>query len=69
MSIEHIKYLKKEKRNKLIIKIIQISILIIFLLLWEYLGKKNIIKLNDFQIQQKTNPAIKTIIVSISNVV
>lgn len=43
MSIEHIKYLKKEKRNKLIIKIIQISILVIFLLIWEYLGRKDII--------------------------
>lgn len=58
MSIEHIKYLKKEKRNKLIIKIIQISILIIFLLLWEYLGRKDII--NTF-ITSTPSKIIKTL--------
>lgn len=43
MSSEHISYLKKIKRNKLIILISQISLLVIFITLWEVLTRLNII--------------------------
>ena len=37
-SYEHIKYLKKIKRNKLIIKLFQISIIILFIIIWQILA-------------------------------
>jgi NitT/TauT family transport system permease protein len=37
------KYLKKQKKDKIYIKITQISLLIVFILLWELLSKYNII--------------------------
>lgn len=43
MSNEYKKYLKKQKTNKLLIITTQISILIIFLITWQYLADKNII--------------------------
>lgn len=43
MTNEHILYLKKIKRNKLLIKLSQISLLIFFLVLWELLSRFNVI--------------------------
>lgn len=43
MSKEYIEYLKKEKRNNLLIKLCQILLITIFLLIWQYLSDKNII--------------------------
>lgn len=42
-SKEHINYLKKIKRNNLIIKLFQISIIIIFIILWQLLANLKII--------------------------
>ena len=42
-SEEHKKYLKKIKRNSYLVKIVQISILIIFLIVWQILANKEII--------------------------
>lgn len=43
MSNEHKLYLKRIKRNKIIIRLSQISLLILFLSLWEILSRLNII--------------------------
>ena len=43
MSIKQIKYLRKIKRNKIIISTIQIMLLILFILTWELLSSKEII--------------------------
>lgn len=43
MSINQIKYLKKIKRKKMIISIIQIMLLVLFILTWELLSSKEII--------------------------
>ena len=43
MSINQIKYLKKIKRKKMIISIIQIMLLVLFILTWELLSNKEII--------------------------
>lgn len=43
MSNEQIKYLKKIKKEKRIVTILQFSIIFIFILLWEYLTYKGII--------------------------
>ena len=43
MSINQIKYLKKIKRKKIIISIIQIMLLVLFILIWELLSSKEII--------------------------
>ena len=37
-SREHIKYLKKIKKNKIIIKLFQISIIILFIIIWQILA-------------------------------
>ena len=42
-SQEHLNYLKKIKRNNLIIKLFQISIIIIFIILWQLLANLKII--------------------------
>ena len=42
-SLEHIAYLKKEKREKIIVSIFRISIVFLFLIVWELLSKYNII--------------------------
>ena len=42
-SQEHIKYLKKIKRNNLIIKLFQISIIILFNIIWQILADFNLI--------------------------
>ena len=44
-SIEHKEYLKKQKREKIIIILLQLSIIISFLLIWELLSSKNIIRI------------------------
>ena len=43
MSINQINYLKKIKRKKIIISIIQIMLLVLFILMWEILSNKEII--------------------------
>lgn len=43
MSKEYIKYLKKEKRNKILVLLCQIIILIFLITLWQYLADKKII--------------------------
>ena len=43
MSIDEIKYIKKYKRKKIIIKIIQLSIVITFFILWQFLSDYKII--------------------------
>lgn len=43
MSEEHKKYLKKLKRNKILITITQISLLISFIVIWEILARLNVI--------------------------
>ena len=58
-SKEHINYLKKEKRKKVLVHITQITILIVFLLIWEYLSQKELI--NPF-IYSSPSKVIKTII-------
>ena len=42
-SIEHIKYIKKLKRHKILIFVIQILIFIVFIGIWQFLANKNII--------------------------
>ena len=59
MSKEYKDYLKKIKRNKLLIIICQISILLICILIWELLAQKEII--NTF-IYSSPSKIIKTII-------
>ena len=58
-SKEHINYLKKEKRKKVLVHITQITILIVVLLIWEYLSQKELI--NPF-IYSSPSKVIKTII-------
>ena len=43
MTKEHIKYLKKIKRNNLLVKITQFSILILFIIIWQLLSDYKII--------------------------
>ena len=43
MTKEHINYLKKIKRNNLLIKLTQISILILFIIIWQLLSDYKII--------------------------
>lgn len=59
MSNEHKKYIKKEKRKKSIIKLLQFLLLITFILTWELLSKYNII---DSFITSSPSKIIKTII-------
>ena len=57
-SIEHQNYLKKIRNNQILIHFTRILILIIFILLWEYLSKKEII--NPF-IYSSPSRILKTI--------
>lgn len=58
-SLEHTKYLKKIKRQNRLIKICQLSIILIFLLIWQILADKEII--NTF-IFSSPKDVVKTII-------
>ena len=58
-SNEHIKYLKKIKRNNLIIKLFQISIIILFIIIWQILADFNLV---DTFIFSSPKLIIKTII-------
>ena len=58
-SYEHKKYLKKIKHEKILIKIVQLSIIILFLLIWELLAHYEII--NTF-LYSSPSKVIKTII-------
>ena len=42
-SLEHIKYLKKNKKYKFLVKITQLLIFILFIISWQFLSSKNII--------------------------
>lgn len=57
-NMEHKKYLRKLRINKFLIHLVQLLIIVIFLLLWEYLSRNNII--NSF-IYSSPSRAIKTI--------
>ena len=58
-SLEHQKFIKKEKKNKLLISIIRIAIITIFLIIWELLAKFKII--NTF-LTSSPSRIIKTIV-------
>ena len=58
-SKEHIKYLKKQKKEKLIVTFFRIFIILLFLILWEILAKKEII--NPF-LTSSPSKVINTII-------
>ena len=57
-ELEHKKYLKKMRLNKFFIHICQLSIILVFVFLWEYLSNKGII--NSF-IYSSPSKALKTI--------
>ncbi len=59
MSDKQIEYLKKIKREKILIRLIQIFIVLFFLIIWEVLSKKGII--NSF-ITSSPSKIIKTLI-------
>ena len=59
MTTDELKYINKQKRNKLFILLTQVSIIIILLVLWEYLSSNKII--NSF-IFSSPSRIIKTII-------
>ena len=52
-SLEHIKYLKKRKRNKIIIMVSQFTIFIAFIILWQILADLNIINTFIFSSPKK----------------
>jgi len=58
-SKEHIEYLKRIKRNKLFIRVMQILIIFVLLSFWEYASRKGIV--NSF-IASKPSSVIETII-------
>ena len=57
-SLEHKNYLKKIKRNKILVSFFQIFIVVLFIFIWEYLARKEII--NTF-ILSSPSLVIKTI--------
>ncbi len=59
MSREHAAYLKRIKRERILVSLVQIFILILILLIWEYLSSHNII--NSF-IYSSPSKIFKTII-------
>lgn len=63
-SKEHLNYLKQLKKEKKLIYITQITILLVIILIWELLSRLNII--NTFLYSSPTN-IIKTILTLISN--
>lgn len=64
MSSDELQFIKKEKRKKIIIKLIQISIVLCFLLLWEYLSYKKIINPFIFSSPSKILNTIKDLYIS-----
>ena len=58
-SLEHKKYLKKIKKDKIFVKVVQLSIIIFLLITWEILARFNII--NSF-ISSSPSKIIETII-------
>lgn len=64
MSKEHLKYLKKLKREKIIIITCQILILVLFTVLWEILSQKNIINPFIFSSPSKILETIKNLFIS-----
>lgn len=59
MSNEHKKYIKRIKRKNIMIKVTQISIVVLFLILWQYLADKEYI--NTFITSSPSN-ILKTIV-------
>ena len=64
MSKEHLEYLKKEKKNKLIIITSRLLILILFIIIWELLSSLNLI--NTF-LYSSPSKILNTIIKLINN--
>jgi len=52
-SLEHIKYLKKIKKNKFLIKLTQILIITIFIIIWQILADNNLINTFIFSSPKK----------------
>ena len=44
MTNERKKYLKQKRKEKILVFIVQVGILVLFLVIWELLANKNIIK-------------------------
>lgn len=63
-STEHVKYLKKVKKRKLLIYITQILICLIFFLIWEFLSSKKIINPFLFSSPKNILNTIKTLVIS-----
>ena len=42
-SVEHINYLKKIKKTSFFVRLTQISIILLFIVVWQWLADKNII--------------------------
>lgn len=57
ISVERKKYLKKQKNNKILVKVVQFSIVIGLIILWEVLANKGII---DSFIMSKPSRIVKT---------
>lgn len=57
ISVERKKYLKKQKNNKILVKVVQFSIVIGLIVLWEVLANKGII---DSFIMSKPSRIVKT---------
>ncbi len=63
-SKEHLEYLKKKKRKKILIYITQISIILFLLIIWELLSKFGIINTFLFSSPSSIIKTIKTLIIS-----
>jgi len=57
-SLEHIKYLKKIKKNKFLIKLTQILIITIFIIIWQILADNNLINTFIFSSPKKVIESI-----------
>ena len=60
-SKEHIDYLKKIKRNNIIIYSLQISIVLVFIIIWQFLADKEIINTFIFSSPKKVFETIKNL--------
>ena len=63
-SIEHIEFLKQEKRKKIFIYLTQISIILFLLIIWELLSKLGIINTFLFSSPSSIFKTIKTLVIS-----
>ena len=63
-SQEHIKFLKQEKRKKILIYLTQLSLIIFLLIIWELLSKLGIINTFLFSSPSSILKTIKTLVIS-----